>query len=220
VARVLVVEDETRIATFVSRALRSKGLVVECVSSGSTAAELILTGQYSLVLLDLVLPGMDGESVLRKVMAARPNQKVIILSAMSNVDAKVRCLELGAADYLCKPFSVDELLARVHARLRERSTTQAERYLRRGELTLDLARRKADAGSGEVSLTEREFVLLAHLMSGEGRVFSREELLSQVWGLSFDPGSNVVDVYIRRLRSKLGIHHIETVRNAGYSLRA
>ena len=113
------------------------------------------------------------------LMAARPGQKVIILSAMAGVDGKVRCLELGAADYLCKPFSVDELLARVHARLRERSIANPERYLRRGGLTLDLARRKADSGQGEVSLTEREFVLLAHLMSGEGKVFSREELLSQ-----------------------------------------
>jgi two-component system, OmpR family, response regulator len=220
VGRILIVEDETRITNFVSRALRAKGAVVESIDSGLAAADLVITGNYCLVLLDLLLPGLDGESVLRKIMAEKPNQKVMVLSAISAVDRKVRCLELGAVDYVCKPFSIEELLARIQAVLRERSLGQPDRLLRRGALTVDLAHRKADSGHGGVHLTEREFVLLCHLMSGEGQVFSREELLSEVWGFSFDPGSNVVDVYIRRLRAKLGEDLIETVRNTGYSLKA
>jgi DNA-binding response OmpR family regulator len=220
VGRILVVDDEPRIASFVSRALRSKGWVTDCVNSGPTGVDLAVTGHYALVLLDLVLPGLDGESVLEKIIATRPAQKVIVLSAVSGVERRVRCLELGAVDYLAKPFSVEELLARINARVREQPVTQPERYLRRNDLSLDLARRRADAGHGEVSLTEREFLLLVHLMSDDDKVFSREELLSQAWGFSFDPGSNVVDVYIRRLRNKLGVDVIETVRNVGYALKA
>jgi two-component system, OmpR family, response regulator len=220
VGRILIVEDDTRIATFLSRALRSKGAVVESIGSGLTAADLVITGNYCLVLLDMILPGLDGESVLRRIMAAKPEQKVIVVSAIGAVDRKVRCLQLGAIDYVCKPFSVEELLARIEAVLRERSPAQPHHFLRRGALTLDMARRIADSGHGEVHLTEREFVLLSHLMTAEGEVFSREELLSEVWGFSFDPGSNVVDVYIRRLRLKLGRDFIETIRNAGYSFKA
>jgi DNA-binding response OmpR family regulator len=216
-ARILVVEDEVLVANFVGHALRSRGHLVDRAKDGDAALNMVTAGDYALVLLDLVLPGKDGESVLPEILAARPEQKVMVVSARSGSEQKVRCLELGATDYLCKPFSVAELLARVAARLRDAPTTQTERYLRGGGITLDLNRRKATTGDVEVNLTEREFLLLAHLMRGEGRVFSRFDLLSQVWGLNFDPGTNVVDVYIRRLRRKLGDQIIETVRKAGYS---
>jgi len=214
----LVVEDEPRIASFVSRALRARGWMPEVVNDGPTALRLAVTGSYTLIVLDLVIPGMDGTEVLRRVVAARPEQKVIVLSGRSETQTKVRCLELGAADYLVKPFSVEELLARINLRLREQ--TPVDRFLQRSGVALDMERRKARGPQGEVSLTEREFLLLAHLMREEGRVFSREELLSEVWGFSFDPGSNVVDVYIRRLRNKLGGDAIQTIRNVGYTLRA
>jgi DNA-binding response OmpR family regulator len=190
---------------------------VDRATDGTTAISRVLSGDYALILLDLILPGMDGESVLHRLIAERPDQKVMVVSARSASEQKVRCLELGASDYLCKPFSVAELLARVDARLREAPATQTERYLRSGGITLDLNRRKVNTGDREVNLTEREFLLLSHLMRGDGKVFSRDDLLSQVWGLNFDPGTNVVDVYIRRLRRKLGDHIIETVRKAGYS---
>jgi DNA-binding response OmpR family regulator len=219
-ARILVVEDEPMIARFVGRALRSRGWIVEWAHDGRSALKLVFSTDYSLVLLDLMIPEISGEDVLRKIMAARPDQRVMVVSGRADSQTKVRCLEAGAADYLCKPFSVDELLARVQVRLREQSTPTGDAYLRREGLTLDLTHRKAFVANNEVHLTEREFMLLAHLMSDGDKVFSREELLSEVWGYSFDPGSNVVDVYIRRLRSKLGGHLIETVRNVGYRVTA
>jgi DNA-binding response OmpR family regulator len=132
----------------------------------------------------------------------------------------VRCLELGASDYLPKPFALAEFLARVRARLRQPAAPPAPRILVAGRLSLDLVRRTADVGQGPVGLSEREFLLLQHLMRKEGEVCPREELLAEVWGFSFDPGSNVVDVYVGRLRSKLGAELIETVRNVGYRLEA
>jgi DNA-binding response OmpR family regulator len=216
-ARILVVEDEPLVANFLGHALRSRGHLVDRATDGDTAIARVSAGEYGLVLLDLILPGMDGESVLQRILAERPDQKVMVVSARRGSEHKVRCLELGASDYLCKPFSVAELLARVDARLREAPATQTERYLRRGGITLDLNRRKVNIGDREINLTEREFLLLAHLMRGEGKVFSRNDLLSQVWGVNFDPGTNVVDVYIRRLRRKLGDEIIETVRKAGYA---
>jgi DNA-binding response OmpR family regulator len=217
VARILVVEDEPLVANFLGHALRSRGHVVDRAIEGNTAITKTVSGEYALVLLDLILPGMDGETVLQRMLSNRPDQKVIVVSARSGSGQKVRCLELGASDYICKPFSVAELLARVDARLREAPAAQTERYLRRGGITLDLNRRRVNTGEHEVNLTEREFLLLAHLMRGNGKVFSRDDLLSQVWGVNFDPGTNVVDVYIRRLRRKLGDHLIETVRKAGYA---
>lgn len=208
------------VATFISRALRSKGWIADIADNGPTAVELSITGRYRIVVLDLAHPRLDGFGVLNKILTARPEQKVVVLTGVSGSEAGVRALESGASDYLGKPFSVDELLARVAARLQEVPYAQWGHYLSCCGVTLDMARRKVDAGHGEIGLTEREFVLLAYLMSQQGRVFSRQELLSEVWGFSFDPGSNVVDVYVRRLRSKLGTDVIETVRNVGYALRA
>jgi two-component system OmpR family response regulator len=203
-ARVLVVDDEPRIVNFVSRALSAQGFGVDGAHDGVRALELARTGRYELVVLDLLLPGLDGESVLREIMEAKPEQRVLVLSALSDVDSKVRCLELGASDYVAKPFSLAELVARVRARLRQPAAGPGERQLRAGTLTLDLERRVVETGEGQVTLSERQFLLLQHLMRKGGEVCSRQQLLADVWGLSFDPGSNVVDVCVGRLRSKFG----------------
>jgi DNA-binding response OmpR family regulator len=218
--RILVVDDEPRIVSFISRALSAEGLGVDSALDGHRALELARTRRYALVVLDLLLPGLDGVSVLQGILDSKPEQRVLILSALSDVDSKVRCLELGAADYLPKPFALAELIARVRARLRQPEAPAAPRVVTSGRITVDLLRRVADSGAGPVSLSEREFLLLQALTRKAGEVCSREELLAEVWGYSFDPGSNVVDVYVGRLRSKLGAEVIETVRNVGYRLDA
>jgi len=219
-AGILIVEDEARIASFLSRALSSCGFEVACVSTCAAAIKRLERELYDLVLLDLLLPGQDGFRVLERALELRPNQEVLVLSALSDVQSKVRCLELGASDYLPKPFALAELLARVRARLRQPAGTQPERVLNAGGVTLELLRRTADAGTGPISLSEREFLLLQHFMRRNSEVCTREELLDDVWGYTFDPGTNVVDVYVGRLRAKLGADVIETVRNVGYSFGA
>jgi two-component system, OmpR family, response regulator len=216
VARVLVVDDEPRIVSFVSRALSAEGFQVDAAVDGRRGLELAQTGRYALVVLDLLLPGADGVSVLRDLMQARPDQRVLVLSALSDVESKVECLNLGASDYVPKPFSLAELIARVRARLRQPASGPGERSLRLGGVALDLVRRVADAGGGPIALPEREFLLLQHLMVLGGDVCGRRQLLEQVWGYGFDPGSNVVDVCVGRLRARLGADVIETVRGVGY----
>ncbi len=219
-ARVLVVDDEPRIVSFVSRALSEEGFRVDSATDGPRALELARSGRYELVVLDLLLPGRDGVSVLSELVEERPEQRVLVLSALSDVESKVRCLELGASDYLPKPFALAELLARVRARLRQPASGPAGRFLTCGRVTLDLVRRTVDSGEGAVSLSEREFHLLRHLMQAQGDVCARQRLLADVWGYSFDPGSNVVDVCVGRLRAKLGSDVIETVRSVGYRFDA
>ena len=214
--RVLVVDDEPRIVSFVSRALSAEGFRVDGAQDGLRGLDLARTGRYELVILDLLLPGLDGVSVLRRLIDERPQQRVLVLSALSDVKEKVRCLELGASDYLVKPFALAELVARVRARLRQAGSGPEERHLTVGDVTLDRLRRVADSGEGPVALTERESALLEYLMTRQGDVCSRAQLLSDVWGFAFDPGSNVVDVCVGRLRAKLGAHIVETVRNVGY----
>jgi DNA-binding response OmpR family regulator len=218
--RVLVVDDEPRIVTFIARALSAEGLAVDSAHDGRRALELARSRPYELVVLDLMLPGMDGVSLLQEIIEDRPEQRVLVLSALSDVESKVRCLELGASDYLPKPFALAEFLARVRARLRQPGAPPIARVLVAGDLSLDLVRRVAEGAKGPIGLSEREFLLLQHLMRKNGEVCTREELLADVWGFSFDPGSNVVDVYVGRLRSKLGAGLIETVRNVGYRLEA
>jgi DNA-binding response OmpR family regulator len=220
VTRVLVVDDEPRITSFVSRALSADGFEVDTAFDGVRGFALAATGRYELVILDLLLPGLDGVTILEDLIQTRPDQRVLVLSALSDVEDKVRCLELGASDYLPKPFAVAELIARVRARVREPAPGPDERVLRAGRVSLDLVRRTVDVGEGRVSLSEREFLLLERLLLARGEVRSRERLLSEVWGYSFDPGSNVVDVCVGRLRAKLGGDVIETVRGVGYRIDA
>jgi two-component system OmpR family response regulator len=220
VTSVLVVDDEPRIASFVSRALSAEGFRVDSAPDGVHGFDLARSGKYELVVLDLLLPGMDGITVLERLMDERPQQRVLVLSALSDVEEKVRCLELGASDYLSKPFALKELVARVRARLRQPGSGPEERYLRFGSVALDRLRRVANSGSGPVALTERESALLASLMERGGEVCSRMQLLADVWGFRFDPGSNIVDACVRRLRAKLGQDVIETVRNVGYRFDA
>jgi two-component system copper resistance phosphate regulon response regulator CusR len=191
---------------------------VDGAYTGQQAIELAATGAYQLVLLVLPLAGSDGVDVLRRIIAVRPEQQVIVLSALSDVDSKVRCLDLGAVDYVTRPFSLAELLARVRRRLA--TTATDERVLCAGPVTLDLQRRAVNVGGDPIPLTGREFLLLRHLMLQRHEVCTRMELLSEVWGYTFDPGTNVVDVCVRRLRAKLGADKIETVRNVGYAFQA
>jgi DNA-binding response OmpR family regulator len=218
VSRVLVIEDDDRIARLITRALENEGFPVSRSSTGPEGLTTALAADFDLVVLDLMLPGMDGGDVLERLMNERPEQRVLVLSAVPEIGTRVAVLEAGAADFLGKPFAVAELIARVRARLRSSVPGAAARWLQVGPVRLDLRRRRAEIDGVDTELPLREFLLLQHLMRRAGRTCSREELLADVWGLTFDPGSNVVDVYIRRLRTKLDQpNRIETVRNVGYA---
>jgi DNA-binding response OmpR family regulator len=218
--RILVIEDESRILAFLVRGLEAEGYAVDAAETGAGGLHQALREAYDLVILDLLLPGLDGLSVLRELARNRPELPVLILSARRDLATRLRGFELGARDYLAKPFSFDELVARVRVQLKQVGAADA-RVLHAGTLALDIARREASIGTLVTNLSDREFRLLHHLVEHAGEVVSRERLLSEVWGYSFDPGSNVVDVCVRRLRKKLGPQApIETVRHAGYRLRA
>ncbi len=218
-SRILLVDDEPRIRDFIGRALTAAGITVEFAATGREGLELTTMNDYDLVILDLVMPDLDGRLVLERLMKIRPDQPVLVLSCLADVSSKVDCLDLGAQDYLTKPFSLAELLARVRARLRAEGHQSGE-VLRVGELALDTVRLQADCGHGTVSLTRLEFLLLRELMEHAGHSVPKGQLLSSVWGYAFDPGSNVVDVCVRRLRRKLGFELIKTVRGEGYRLAA
>lgn len=219
-ARLLVVEDEPRLRSFLVRVLERDGHVVVTASTGPEAVRLAEENDVEGVLLDLMLPGYDGFEVLQRVLEHDPEQCVIVLSAVSDVASRVRCLSMGATDFMIKPFATSELLARIKARLRASGSSSSQRWLRVGDVSLDSERRSMTVDGHEVSLSPREFVLMTHLMRKPGLVCTRDELLDSVWGYSFDPGSNVVDVYVRRVRNKLPRQVIETVRNVGYSYTA
>ena len=218
--RILVIEDEHRILAFLSRGLQAEGFLVDGAGDGPAGLTRALAGRYDLVVLDLLLPKLGGLEVLRRLQRTRPELPVVIVSARSDLPTKLRGFGLGASDYVAKPFSFDELLARVRAQLRGRRSGGGDgSVLRAGKLTLDLARREARLGELSAELSDREFRLLHHLVCHQGEVVSRERLLSDVWGYHFDPRSNVVDVCVRRLRQKLGSEApIETVRHGGYRL--
>jgi DNA-binding response OmpR family regulator len=214
-ARILVVDDEPKLVDFVCRALSAQGFSVDGATDGARGLELIEERDYELVVLDLLMDGIDGVTVLKRATQSRPLLPVLVLSALPDVETRVRCLELGAADYMTKPFALAELKARIATRLRFPGIAPNGGHPTNG-LKLDPPRRIVDTGRGPVRLSQREFRLLAHLMRHRGEVCSRAELLEEVWGCSFDPGTNVVDVYVGRLRAKLGSSVITTVRNVGY----
>ncbi|SBT40039.1 response regulator transcription factor [Micromonospora auratinigra] len=216
--RVLVIEDDDRIGRLVTRALEGGGLLTERACSGTAGLDAALRRDFDLVVLDLMLPGLDGHEVLDRLRAQRPEQPVLVLSAVPEISARVAVLEAGAADFLGKPFAVAELVARVRARMRAAPAGDGGRWLQVGPVQLDLHRRRATVAGARVELPLREFLLLQHLMTRAGRPCSRDELLADVWGLHFDPGSNVVDVSVRRLRGRLDRpDRIETVRGVGYA---
>ena len=217
-ARVLVIDDEPHISGFVARALEHAGYQVEVANTAAAGIDRTCNGDPDLVILDLIMPEMDGRAVLAEILKVRPDQAVLVLSCSCDVSTKVECLDLGARDYLTKPFSLAELIARVRAGLRE--TAKRSEVMRFGDLSLDAGHLVADSGrgSGPVALTRLEFLCLRALMERGGGAVTKSELLASVWGIDFDPGSNLVDVCIRRLRAKLGFALIETVRGEGYRL--
>ena len=219
--RILVIEDEPRILAFLSRGLQAEGFVVDGAGDGAAGLARAAAGRYDLVVLDLLLPRLGGLEVLRHLQRERPDLPVVIVSARSDLPTKLRGFDLGACDYISKPFSFDELIARVRAQLRSGHRVDSGSVMQAGALTLDVARREARLGEVVAELSDREFRLLHHLVRHQGEVVSRERLLSEVWGYHFDPRSNVVDVCVRRLRKKLGSEApIETVRHGGYRLTA
>jgi DNA-binding response OmpR family regulator len=219
--RILVIEDEPRILGFLARGLEAEGFTVHASRNGREGLKRARRDTYDLVLLDLLLPGLDGLSVLRELNRLHPDMPVVIVSARSDLPTKLRGFGLGAADYLSKPFSFDELIARIHVQLRRNGRGEDGQVLRAGTLALDLTRREVQLDGATVQLSDREFRVLHHLLEHQGEVISRERLLSEVWGYHFNPGSNVVDVCIRRLRKKLGADApIETIRHAGYRVTA
>jgi len=216
---ILLIEDEPTISMLVASALVRAGFTVNCADTGQGGLADAAGGGYDLVMLDLVIPDLDGRIVLKRLLAERPGQPVLVLSCLADVQAKVECLELGARDYVTKPFALEELIARVRVQLRAGSRGHQE-VLRNGALSLDLWRLQADSGRGPVPLTRLEFLLLRELMERAGESVPKERLLASVWGYDFDPHSNVVDVCVWRLRTKLGFDLIKTVRGAGYRLAA
>jgi two-component system, OmpR family, copper resistance phosphate regulon response regulator CusR len=218
--QILVIEDELRILAFLARALEAEGFAVTPADDGPAGLARAIAGRFDLVVLDLLLPKVDGLAVLRELHRRRPELPVVIVSARSDLRTKLRGFELGASDYVAKPFAFDELLARIRAQLRAHASGDGS-LLAAGDVALDLARRQARIGARVIDLSDREFRLLHHLIQHAGEVVSRESILSAVWGYYFDPRSNVVDVCVRRLRSKLGEEApIETIRRAGYRLTA
>jgi DNA-binding response OmpR family regulator len=220
--RVLVIEDEPTLAGFIEQSLRADGYAVTVRHDGPGGEAAALTGDFGLVLLDLTLPGKDGMEVLASIRARLPELPVIVLTARSAVEEKVRALDQGATDYVTKPFSFEELLARVRAHLRSPGQPEAA-LLRSGDISTDLRSRRVMRDGHEVTLTAREFELLVYLMRHPDQVLSRAQILNAVWGFDFDPGTKVLEVYIGYLRRKLangnGSDPIETVRNVGYRLR-
>jgi DNA-binding response OmpR family regulator len=216
--RILIAEDEPRLASFLEKGLRSNGFATTVAEDGAKASLLARDQEFDLLVLDLGLPGKDGTEVLRELRSSGQRMPVIILTARDDVSDKVGGLEGGADDYVTKPFRFEELLARVRARLRDERTVERT-VLRAGEVVLDLRTRRASTRGRTVDLTAREFTMLEVLIRHADQVLSREQLLSHVWGYDYDPGSNVVDVYVGYLRKKLGADAIETVRGMGYRLR-
>lgn len=217
-SRILIAEDNVRISSFIEKGLRANGFTTTTVADGISAIDYATTGDFDLVVLDLGLPGKDGFEVIESLRGAGVGIPVIILTARDSVRDTVTGLEGGADDYMTKPFRFEELRARVRLRLRGGDREPSVSVLESGSLAVDLHTRRAVVNGVVVSLTSREFVLLEMFLRHPRQVLSREQILSHVWGYDFDPGSNVVDVYVRMLRKKIGSDRIETVRGMGYRL--
>lgn len=212
---ILIAEDETRISAFIARGLESAGYLTQVVEDGADALDIALAGDVDLMVLDVGLPSMDGFEVLRHLRGQGSTIPVIMLTARSSTRDTVDGLDAGANDYMAKPFKFDELLARVRSRLRENVATGTI-AVTHGDVVLDVLSRRATVAGREIDLSAREFALAEQFLRHPRQVLSREQLLSRVWGMDFDPGSNVVDVYVRYLRGKFGHERITTVRGAGY----
>ena len=220
--KILVVEDEKQIAGFVRNGLEEQGFTVDVCDNGNDGYVLATTQSYDVIVLDIMLPGRDGLSILRNLRKQKNAVPVIVLTARTELDERIEGLNLGADDYLTKPFYVEELIARVHAVARRASGEQLS-ILQTGDLTVNLITREVNRGGRPITLTTREFSLLEYLLRSPGRVYTRTQILEHVWGYDFDPSTNLVDVHIQRLRKKLAGTDsdplIETVRGVGYRLR-
>lgn len=219
--KVLLVEDEAKIAGFVRKGLGAQGFSVTHSGNGDEALELAADGSFDVILLDIMLPGRDGLSILKELREQRNTVPVLLLTARSETNQRVEGLNLGADDYITKPFFMDELLARLRAVVR-RTSGETLSVLRSGPLMLNLITRHAQYGEEEIIFAPREFSLLEHLMRSPGNIFTRDQLLEQVWGYGFDPQTNLVEVCIRRVREKInhdGQQFIETVRGVGYRFK-
>lgn len=217
-AHILIIEDEERIASFVAKGLRAEGHTATVATDGPTGLDHALSDGVDLVVLDIGLPGLDGFELLDQMRSQGSRVPVIVLTARDSVTDTVSALEGGADDYMAKPFRFAELSARIKLRLRQQTTSGSTSLgtLAAGRVRLDLRTRRAVAGGKEVELSAREFALAEVFLTNPGQVLSREQLLDRVWGLDFDPGSNVVDVYVGYLRRKFGSDAISTVRGMGY----
>jgi DNA-binding response OmpR family regulator len=220
-SHILIAEDEPRIASFLEKGLKAAGFTTAVAKDGDEAVFMIQSDSFDLLLLDIGLPGKDGWQVLEELRGVGEQLPIIILSARDDINDKVAGLEGGADDYVTKPFRFEELLARVRLRLRDKHVPKVnqEIVLRVGDINLDLRTRKATVGDRLVDLPAREFTLAETFLRHPGQILSREQLLNRVWGYDYDPGSNIVDVYVGYLRKKLGDKFIETVRGMGYRLR-
>lgn len=216
-SRILIAEDEPNIVRFLVRGLQAEGHATASAADGPTALHLAETGEFDLMLLDLGLPGRDGLEVLTELRRRRVRLPIIVLTARNATDDVVTGLDLGADDYISKPFRLAELLARVRLRLRRENTAE-EFVLRNGDLSLDLRTRQVHVRGRATDLSAREFAMAEMFFRHPGHVLSREQLLSSVWGYDYDPSSNIVEVYVRYLRNKIGAERIVTLRGAGYRL--
>jgi DNA-binding response OmpR family regulator len=219
VATVLVVEDEPNLRSLLSRLLDDAGYDVAVAVNGADGLQAALSRSFNLILLDLILPDISGDEALRVLVAARPDSRVLVMSSAPDIGRRVDVLNGGAVDFIGKPFANAELLARIRARIRGDAVARpapAQRYLTGAGVELDLQRRELVLDGRRIALSQREFVLLGHLLQRKGEVCTRQELLAGVWGIAFDTRTNVVDVYVRRLRAKLAADSIETIRNVGY----
>ena len=219
--KALLVEDEQRIANFVCSGLREQGILVDHCEDGNQGYDYALSRQYDIILLDIMVPGRDGLAILKALRRDGRDTPVILLTARNELDDRLEGLNLGADDYLAKPFYVEELIARIHALLR-RVSGERQNVLTAGPLKLDRLSRVAELDGREVELTSREFNLMEYLMRAPGRVYTRTQILEHVWGYDFDPQTNMGDVCIQRLRKKLALPEhvaIEAVRGVGYRLR-